>query len=444
MIAQNNIKVRRKLMEIKANKINGANAVIEATISMDEVNANVEKIAKQLAKTANIQGFRKGKVPVAIIKKQYGQKLVEDAEAEALREVLSKGLKELDISNDVLLGEPTISKFEKSDDKIEVEIKVAMRPEINLDDVDALVPDFTKPEVTDEEVEARIKEIAEAQAPLVDIKRNRKMKEGDTAVIDFEGFIDGEPFEGGKGENFELLLGSGQFIPGFEDQLIGVKRDEEVEITVTFPEEYGAKDLAGKEAMFKVKVNGVKVKDDVEINDELAQKLLAKEDATLDELKAEVKKVIEQEKLAKLYNDELKPKLLEALVEKLDFDLPEFVVEQEIDMAVNKKASTMSEDEIKELRENPEKLKELRESFREEAEKSVKATFIIDALAQKLGIKVEEQEVMQTIYYEAMQMGQDPQKAFEQYKAAGYIPAIQMSMVEDRVLTALLNKKIEE
>ena len=431
-------------MEIKANKINGANAVIEATISMDEVNANVEKIAKQLAKTANIQGFRKGKVPVAIIKKQYGQKLVEDAEAEALREVLSKGLKELDISNDALLGEPTISKFEKSDDKIEVEIKVAMRPEINLDDVEALVPDFTKPEVTDEEVEARIKEIAEAQAPLVDIKRNRKMKEGDTAVIDFEGFIDGEPFEGGKGENFELLLGSGQFIPGFEDQLIGVKRDEEVEITVTFPEEYGAKELAGKEAMFKVKVNGVKVKDDVEINDELAQKLLAKEDATLDELKAEVKKVIEQEKLAKLYNDELKPKLLEALVEKLDFDLPEFVVEQEIDMAVNKKASTMSEDEIKELRENPEKLKELRESFREEAEKSVKATFIIDALAQKLGIKVEEQEVMQTIYYEAMQMGQDPQKAFEQYKAAGYIPAIQMSMVEDRVLTALLNKKIEE
>jgi len=431
-------------MEIKANKINGANAEIEAVISMDEVNANVEKIAKQLSKTANVQGFRKGKVPVAIIKKQYGQKLVEDAEAEALREVLSKGLTELNIANESLIGEPTISKFEKSDDKIEVAIKVAMRPEINLDDVESLVPDFEKPEVTDEEVEARIKEIAEGQAPLVDIKRNRMMKKGDTAVIDFEGFIDGEAFEGGKGENFELLLGSGQFIPGFEDQLIGVKRDEEVEITVTFPEEYGAKDLAGKEAMFKVKVNGVKVKEEVEINDELAQKLLAKEDATLDELKAEVKKVIEQEKLAKLYNEELKPKLLETLVEKIDFDLPEFVVDQEIDMAVNKKASTMSEDEIKELRESKEKLEELRESFRDEAVRSVKATFIIDALAAKLGIKVEEQEVMQTIYYEAMQMGQDPQKAYDQYKDAGYLPAIQMSMVEDKVLTALLNKKIEE
>ena len=431
-------------MEIKANKINGANAEIEATISMDEVNANVEKIAKQLSKTANIQGFRKGKVPVAIIKKQYGQKLVEDAEAEALREVLSKGLDELKIANESLIGEPTISKFDKSDDKIEVAVKVAMRPEINLDDVDSLVPDFKKPEVSDKEVDARIKEIAEGQAPLVDIKRNRKMREGDTAVIDFEGFIDGTAFEGGKGEGFELLLGSGQFIPGFEDQLIGVKRDEEVEINVTFPENYGSKDLAGKEAMFKVKVNGVKVKEEVEVNDELAQKLLQKEDATVDELKAEVKKAIEQEKLAKLYNEELKPKLLEAMVEKLDFDLPEFVVEQEIDMAVNKKASEMSEDEIKELRENPEKLKELRETFREDAEKSVKATFIIDALAQKLGVKVEEQEVMQTIYFEAMQMGQDPQKAYESYKDAGYLPAIQMSMVEDRVLTTLLNKKIEE
>ena len=430
-------------MEIKSNKIDGANALIEATISMDEVNKNLEKIAKQLSKTANVQGFRKGKVPVAIIKKQYGEKLVEDAETEALREVLAKGLEELNIDNASLIGEPTISKFEKSDDKIEVAVKVAIRPEIDLSKVKSLVPDFEKPEVTDKEVEERIKEIAENQAPLVDIKRNRKMKEGDTAVIDFEGFIDGEAFEGGAAENFELKLGSGQFIPGFEDQLIGVKRDEEVTINVTFPENYGSDTLAGKDAEFKVKVNGVKVKEDVEINDELAQKLLQKEDATLDELKAEVKKAIEQEKLTKLYNEELKPKLLEALVANLEFDLPEFVVEQEIDMAVNKKASEMSEEEIKELRENPEKLKELRETFRDDAVKSVKATFIIDALAQDMGIKVEEQEVMQTIYFEAMQMGQDPQKAYEHYKEAGYLPAIQMSMVEDKVLTTLLNEKLE-
>jgi len=431
-------------MEIKTNKIDGANAEITATVSMDEVNVHLEKIAKQLAKTANVQGFRKGKVPVSIVKKQYGEKLVQDAESEALREVLSTGLAELEISNESLIGEPTISKFDKSDDKIEVEVKVAMRPEIELSSADSLVPDFTKPEVSDEDVLNRIKEIAEQQAPLVDIKRNRMMKLGDTAVIDFEGSIDGELFEGGKGEDFSLELGSNQFIPGFEDQLVGVKRDEEVTLKVTFPAEYGASQLAGKEAEFKVKVNKVQVKEEVEINDELAKKLLpGDEEATMEKLVAQVKIQMEGESLGKLYNDELKPELLSKLVSETSFALPEFVVEQEIDMAVNKKAGTMNEEEIQELRDNTDTLTALRETFRADAEESVRATFIIDALAQEKGVKVEEQEVMQTIYYEAMQTGQDPQKAYEQYKEAGYIPAIQMSMVEDKVLSALLNAKLE-
>ncbi|MEA2091071.1 MAG: trigger factor, partial [Campylobacterota bacterium] len=261
-------------MEIKSNKIDGANAEIEATILQEVINTNLEKIAKELTKTANVQGFRKGKVPASVIKKQYGEKLVQDAEAEALREVLSKGLEELNISNESLIGEPNISKFDKSDDKIEVAVKVAMRPAIELGDYASMVKDFEKPVVSDEDVEARIKELAESQAPLSDIKRNRKMKDGDTAVIDFEGSVDGKVFEGGTAENFELLLGSGQFIPGFEDQLIGVKRDEEVVINVTFPENYGGKELAGKEAEFKVKVNGIKVKDEVVIDDELAKKML--------------------------------------------------------------------------------------------------------------------------------------------------------------------------
>ncbi len=431
-------------MEIKTNKIDGANGEISAVISMDEVNASVEKIAKQLSKTANIQGFRKGKVPVSIIKKQYGEKLVQDAEAELLREVLNKGLDEMGVANEQLIGEPSITKFDKSDDKIDVVVKVAMRPEIELGDYKSMVDDFEKPEVTDEEIDARIKELAESQAPLVDVEDDRALESGDTAVIDFEGFVDGVAFEGGKAENFELLLGSGQFIPGFEDQVIGMKKGEEKTIKVTFPENYGGEKLAGKDAEFKVKVNGIKTKAEVEINDELAKTMLpGQEDANVDTLKEQVKIQLENEKLAKLYNETLKPALLEKFVSTLTFDLPEFVVEQEIDMALNNKARTMSEDEIKELREDADKLKELRESLREDAQKSVKATFIIDSLAQAEGVKVEENEVMQTIYFEAMQMGQDPQKVFDQYKEAGYIPAIQMSMVEDRVLSGLLNSKIE-
>jgi trigger factor len=432
-------------MEIKSNKINSANAEIKATIPMSEINANVEKIAKSLTKTAKIDGFRKGKVPAATVKKQYGERLVQDAEAEALRDVLSKGLEEMKISNDSLIGEPTISQFDKGDDKIEVTVKVAMRPEIEMGDYAAMVKEFDKPAVSDEDIMARIKDLAEAQAPLVDVVKNRKMKEGDTAVINFEGSVDGVLFEGGTAENFALRLGSGQFIPGFEDQVIGMKRDDEAVIKVTFPENYGGKELAGKDAEFKVKVTGIQTKEEVAIDDELAKKMLpGEEDATLEKLKELVKTQIENEELSKLYNDELKPALLELFVESFTFDLPEFVVEQEIDMALNKKAGTMSEEEIQELRESEEKLNAIRETFRDDAVRSVRATFIIDALAQAEKVKVHEQEVMQTIYYEAMQMGQDPQQAYEHYKKAGYIPAIQMSMVEDKVLSGLLNSKMKE
>lgn len=432
-------------MEIKSNKINTANAEIKATISMDEVNANVEKIAKSLTKTAKVAGFRKGKVPVATVKKQYGERLVQDAEAEALRDVLSKGLEEMAISNDSLIGEPTISQFDKSADKIEVTVKIAMRPLIEMGDYAALVKEFDKPAVSDADIDERITGLAEAQAPLVDVEKNRKMVSGDTAVIDFEGSVDGVLFEGGTAKDFALRLGSGQFIPGFEDQVIGMKRDEEKVVKVTFPENYGGKELAGKDAEFKVKVNAIKTKEAVTIDDALAKKMLpGEEDATLETLKALVKTQIENEELSKLYNDELKPALLELFVENFKFDLPEFVVEQEIDMALNKKAGTMNEEEIQELRTSEEKLNVLRETFREDAVRSVRATFIIDALAQDQKVKVSEQEVMQTIYYEAMQMGQDPQQAYEQYKKAGYIPAIQMSMVEDRVLSGLLNTKMKE
>lgn len=432
-------------MEIKSTKIDGANAEIKATILKEVIDANLEKIAKDLTKTAKIDGFRKGKVPVAAVKKQYGERLVQDAEAEALRTVLSQGLDELKISNESLIGEPNISQFDKTESGIEVTVKIAMRPEIAMGDYASMVKEFDKPVVSDADVDSRIKELAEAQAPLVDVKRNRKMKEGDTAVLDFEGSVDGKVFEGGTAENFALRLGSGQFIPGFEDQVIGMKRDDEAVIKVTFPENYGGKELAGKDAEFKVKINQIQVKEEVEINDELAKKMLpGEEDATLEVLKAQVKTQIENEELSKLYNDDLKPALLETFVDGIKFDLPDFVVEQEIDMALNKKAQTMSEDEIKELRESEDKLNELRETFRDDAARSVKATFIIDALASAEEIKVEEQEVMQTIYFEAMQSGQDPQKAYEEYKKAGYIPAIQMSMVEDKVLSKLLNSKMKE
>ncbi len=432
-------------MNVKANKIDGANATIEAQITNEEVSANVEKIAKQLAKTANIPGFRKGKVPVSAVKKQYGERLVQDAEAEALREVLSAGLTEIGVANEALIGEPQISKFDKGEENIDVEVTVAMRPEIDLGDYKKLVPEFKKPKITAAAVKERIDELALAQAPFETVEEDRELVEGDTAMIDFEGFLDGVAFEGGKAEGFSLTLGSKQFIPGFEDQVIGMKKGEEKTIKVTFPENYGGKELAGKEAEFKVKVNEIQTKKKPRHDAKLAKQMLpGEEEATMDMLKEKIQQQLESEELTKLYNEELKPQMLETLVEKIDVDLPKFVVEQEMDMALNKKAQTMNEEEIKELQENAEKVQALREEFREDASRSVKATFIIDALAKAEGIEVAEQEVMQTIYFEAMQMGQDPAAVYKQYQQSGYLPAIQMAMVEDKVLSKLLNDTVKE
>jgi len=430
-------------MEFNAKKENEANAVITATVKNETVKVNVDKIAKQAAKTMDIQGFRKGKVPVAIVKQRYGTKIVQDAEGEAIRDILDAALKELGIENSKLVGEPAITKFDKNENgDIDLEIKVSCQPDIDLGDYKALLPEIPAVEVTDEEVDKRLEELASQGAKLEKIKRKRMVKSGDHAVIDFEGFKDGVAFEGGKAEKHTLEIGSNSFIPGFEDQVIGMKYDEEKEINVKFPDEYQAKDLAGADVVFKVKLHEIQEKVAQEINDEFAKKMLPQEeDATVDTLKEKVKEQIKAEKLNKLYTEELKPAYLETLVEKLDFAVPASILEQEINNALNAKAREMKEEEVKELQENADKLKELTEEVTPEATNSVKATFIVDALAKAQNVNVTDEEVTQTLYYEAMMMGQDGQALIKQYQEAGYLPAIKMSMIEQKVITKLLDEK---
>jgi trigger factor len=431
-------------MQITTNKIDSANAKISAAITQNTIDTNIEKIARQLSKDAKIAGFRKGKVPLSAVKKQYGERLVQDAEASALRDLLNAGLTEMVIAADTLIGEPSITKFEKNENGIDAEVTIAMRPSIELGDYAAMVPEVAKPAIDDLAITIRIEELAGAQAPLVNIDEDRALVSGDSVLFDFEGFVDGEPFEGGKAENFSLRLGIGQFIPGFEDQVIGMKKGDEKTIDVTFPENYGSANLAGKPAQFKVKIHAIQAKEPVVIDDELAKKMLPGfEDANVDMLKEKVKEQLENEAMSTLYNDELKPNLMELFVSAYTIDLPEFIVDQEMDMALNKTARDMSEEQIQEIRDDAQKLQEMRESFRDDACRAVKATFIVDALARAEGIVVGEQELMQTIYYEAMQMGQDPAAVYKNYQESGYLPAIQMAMIEDRVLSKLLNDKIK-
>ncbi len=426
-------------MKVTVKKLDEANVLVSGTIEKGVVEANIERLAVQAGKEMKVDGFRKGKVPAHVVKKLHGDKLIQDAEADALRELMDAGTKEAGLNTANVLGQPIFKKYDRTDNGIEVEIEISTRPEFEVEGYMDVLPAFDKPTASDEEVDAKLAQIAAQQAPFEKIKRKRMVKDGDMTLIDFEGFVDGVAFDGGKAEKFNLKIGSGQFIPGFEEQIIGMKYEEEKTVTVTFPAEYQSADLAGKEAQFKVTLHEIQEQVTPQIDDELAKKLLqGDENATVDTLKEKVKEQIVSEALSKIYNEDLKPKLIEALVAKFDFALPNNIVEQEIDAKINAKAQGMSEEELNDFKENPEKVDALREEVREDAAASVKATFIVDALAKKEEVKVEDQEVSQAIYYEAMMSGQDPQQVIKYYQENNLLPAVKMGMIEDKLFGKML------
>lgn len=428
---------------LKVTNIDSANATAQAVIPADTLNQKLDKVTKAAGKSLKIDGFRKGHVPASAIKQRYGKQLEEDAQRECVQDILKDILKELKVEPRALIGDPRITKFDKKDEGIEVEIEVSLTPTIPLDNLEDCIPEVKIPEVTEEDINKRLEEIASARAPLVGIEDGRrKLKDGEYAKINFEGFIEGEAFEGGKAENYLLKIGSKSFIEGFEEQLIGMKKGEEKEINVTFPENYQAKHLAGKPAVFKVKLLEIQTKGKIEIDDNFAKTLLPDEkDVNVETLKEKIKAQLQSEKKQELYNNELKEILIENLNKNIAFDLPRSIVLQEMDLLFRNSLMSLSQEEQEKLAKEPEELKSKREEQRENAEKSVRVTFIIDAIAKQNKVEIPDNEVVNTIYYEAMAMRQDPKAVFEYYKNNNLIPAVKMAMLEDRVLTMLLDKR---
>ena len=426
-------------MDITVTKIDTANVSVVAKIDSTDIEKNITKAAKQLAKTATVDGFRKGKVPVAIIKKMYADKLAQDAENQAIQEIIESAKKELNINQSDIISDPIFKKYEKVEDGIDVEIIISLRPEIEVEDYKKLAPSYDEPTVEDSEIEDRLKTLLDNNAPFKKIKEERGLENGDQATFNFVGKINGEEFEGGKAENFELVIGSGQFIPGFEEQMVGLKKGETKDLTVTFPKDYQSADLAGKEAVFTVTINEIKTKSSAELDEAMVKRLIpGDENATADTVKEKIAEQIKSEKISKLYSETLKPQLIEALVAEYNFDLPQNIVDQEIDAQINVKAREMSQEELAEYKDNEEKINELRESVREDAILSVKATFLVDTLARKEKIVVNDQEVSQTIYYEAIMSGQDPQQVIEYYQKNNLLPAVKMGMIEDKLFSKII------
>lgn len=432
-------------MNLSTKKLNSANAIANGVIATKDLEEKLTKVATRLSKTIKVDGFRKGKVPLSLIKTRYKDAIKQDAQKEAVQEMLQEAIRDLKIESKQVIGDPIITKFDEKSEGIDVEIRISLTPEIDLSLVDKCIPSVKLPKIENKAVKERLEEIAKREAPLIEAPKDKKLEKNDFAVFDFEGFVDDKPFDGGKAENFELMIGSNQFIAGFEDSMIGMKAGDKKDIKVTFPKDYQAENLAGKDATFKIHLHSIKVRDAIKIDDALAKRLLPqKEDASLEDLNNQIKSQLEMESKTKLYNEELKEKLVDNLFETIKFDLPDLIVEQEMDMLFRNSLSTINPDELKQLQSDANKAKEKRETFRATAQKSVTITFIVDALAKRDGVMVNDNEVFQTIYYEAMMMGQNPKEVVDYYKNNNLLPAIKMAMVEDRVLHKLLDSKIEQ
>lgn len=427
-------------MNIETTKINAANAIAKGKIALKDLESKLESIAQKASKNLKIDGFRKGKVPTHIIKSRYKDSMQQDAERESIQEMLKLALEKLGLKEQNLIGNPVVSKFEKGKDDIEVEIKISIVPEFELGDYESKIPTPKIPTPTEKQIKERLENLASSNAPLIE-SASKSVKNDLVANIDFEGFVDGVAFDGGKAEGFDLAIGSGHFIAGFEEALIGAKIGEQKEISVTFPSTYHAPNLAGKPATFKVKINALKEKAKQVIDDALAKKLMGKEDATLKELESSIKDDLTNELKTQHYNEEMKSKFLEALDSSFGFDLPEIIVEQEMDILFRNALSTISQDELKTYQQDAKKAKDKREEYRQEAQSNVKVTFIIDAIAKAQNITIDDREVMNAIYYEALISGQNPKEVLEYYQKNNLLPAIKMSLIENRVLHTLLDKK---
>ncbi|MFI3614583.1 trigger factor [Streptococcus uberis] len=371
--------------------------VITFTIGQDKIKPALDQAFNKIKKDLNVPGFRKGHLPRPVFNQKFGEEvLYEDALNIVLPAAYEAAVAELDLA---VVAQPKIDvvSMEKGKDW-EISAEVVTKPEVKLGEYkDLAVEVEASKEVTDEEVDAKIERERQNLAELV-VKEDAAV-EGDTVVIDFVGSVDGVEFDGGKGENFSLELGSGQFIPGFEDQLVGTKAGETKNVEVTFPEDYQAEDLAGKAATFVTTVHEVKSKEVPALDDELA-KDIDEEVETLDELKAKYRKELEAAKEI-AFDDAVEGAAIELAVANAEIvELPEEMVHDEVHRAMNEFMGNMQRQGI-----SPEMYfqltgttqEDLHKQYESEADKRVKTNLVIEAIAKAEGFEATDEEIEKEI-----------------------------------------------
>ena len=400
-------------MNCKVEETKNANEVkLELTVEASRFDEAMKKVYFKTAKYFNIPGFRKGKAPMNIVEKYYGKEIFyEDTFNDLAPEVLEEALKENKIEA-VSRPDVDIKQIGKGQDLIFTAI-FQTKPEAELGKYKGIEIKKIEYNVKDKDVEHELEHMQEHNARLISID-DRPVQDGDTAVIDFEGFVDGVPFEGGKAEGHELVIGSKTFIPGFEDQIIGMKIDEEKDINVTFPKEYFSKELAGKDATFKVTVHEIKKKELPKLDDDFAKD--ASEFDTLDELKKSIKERLEKE-FADKQKYETEDAVVKAVTENIKVEIPSGMIETEVENMLKDIETRLSYQGLK-LEQYLQMLgkteEEIKKEYEPQATEAVKTRLMIEAVIKAEKIEADIEEIDEKIKEMAKNYGKENDEEFIQ------------------------------
>ncbi|TYS66117.1 trigger factor [Bacillus infantis] len=379
-------------MSAKFEKLEGNQGVLTIEVDAEKVKEGLDAAFKKVVAQVNVPGFRKGKMPRGMFEKRFGvESLYQDAIDFLLPEAYASAIDETGIEP-VDRPEIDVEQIEKGKSLI-FKATVTVKPEVKLGEYKGLEVEKLETEVTEEDVNNEITSLQERQAELV-VKEEGKAENGDTVVMDFEGFVDGEAFEGGKAENYSLELGSGQFIPGFEEQLEGTAAGESKDVEVTFPEEYHAAELAGKKAVFKVTVHEIKGKELPELDDEFA-KDVDEEVETLDALKEKIRTRLEESKKQESENN-LRDTVVEKAADNAEIDLPAVMIDNEVDRMMQEFEQRLQMQGMNlELyfQFSGQDESALREQMKEEGEKRVRINLTLEEIAKAENIEVTDEEV---------------------------------------------------
>lgn len=377
-------------MSLQVEKLENNTAKLTIEVPAEEFDKAIMKAYQKNKNKFSVPGFRKGKVPYAMVEKMYGAAVFyEDAANYVIPDAYANAATESELE---IVARPDINvtQIEKGKPFI-FEAEVTLKPEIKLGKYKGVKVEAMDTTVTDEDVQAELDKVKEQNARLV-AADDKAVEDGDQTTIDFEGFVDGEAFEGGKGEDYPLTIGSHSFIDTFEEQLIGKKVGEEVEVNVTFPEEYQAKELAGKPAMFKVTIKEIKVKEYPEIDDDFAQDV--SEFDTLDEYKADIKKNLEDKKTQEAEADK-ESKVIEAIVKDSEMDIPEKMIEAQAQQMLEEFAQNIAMQGIsfeQYLQFTGATVEQLREQVTPQAKARVESSLVLEAIVKAEKIEATDEE----------------------------------------------------